>query len=151
MNLERRTFLVLGAAGLGLAGCMGDDAPPNLSVSASGGAGMNPGPDGSDRPVTLQVVQMTGSGAFDSADYFALQSPSSALGGEFVKADQIVLAPGASASRVIPLDARTTMIGVTAGFRNPAGKTVRTKIAAPASDSGLMISVGSGGISLTSA
>lgn len=149
--LDRRMFTLTGFAGLGfgLAACTEESA--SLAVSAQGLSGMNPGPDGSDRPVTVQVIQMSGTGAFDSADYFGLQDPSSALGGEFVKNDQIVLAPGGSASKVIPLDPRTTAIGVTAGFRDPAGKRVRSKIPVPASDSGLMISVGSGGISLASA
>lgn len=150
MLIQRRRFLVAGGATLVLAGCM-EDAPAVLNVNAQGQAGMNRGADGSDRPVTLSVLQMSGSTAFDTADIFALQDPASALGGELVKADQIVLAPGGSATRAIAVQPGTTVIGVTGGFIDPAGKTVRTKIAAPADDQGLIILVGPGGISLNTA
>lgn len=152
MTIPRRTFLLTtGAAGLVLAACTGEDPPPVLSVSAQAKAGMNPGPDGSDRPVTVTILQMSGSGNFDAADVFALQDPQSAVGGELIKADQIVLAPGGSAGKLITIQPGTSVIGVTGGFRNPAGKTVRSKIGAPGANQGLIISVGPGGISLTTA
>ncbi|MFD1343685.1 type VI secretion system lipoprotein TssJ [Litorisediminicola beolgyonensis] len=151
MILQRRTFFLMGSAGLLLAGCMGETPPTVLSVSAQGRAGMNPGPDGSDRPVTLTVLQISGTGAFDAADYFALQNPSAALGGELIKADQLVLAPGGTASRAIAVQPGTTAIGVTAGFRDPAGRTVRRRIAVPPPSTGLIISVGPDGISVNTA
>jgi type VI secretion system protein VasD len=154
MTQNRRSFLALGAlgaAGLALSGCM-DSGPAQLSVTAQGEPGMNPGGDGSDRPVTLQVVQMTGTGAFNAADVIALsQDPSAALGGEFVKSDRLVLAPGGTASATVPVDPRTTVIGVVGGFISPGGKSVRATVPAPSNDSGLAISVGSGGISVSSA
>ncbi|KMK65230.1 type VI secretion system lipoprotein TssJ [Puniceibacterium sp. IMCC21224] len=152
MILVRRTFLLSSAAGIGLilSGC-GEDAPNILTVRAQAGAGMNPGPDGSDRPVTLSILQLSGSGAFDAADYFALQNPASALGSDLVKADQLVLAPGGSASRAITIQPTTSIIGVVGGFINPTGRTVRSKIAAPGASQGLIISVGASGLSLATA
>ncbi len=148
MHFDRRTFLVAGAAGFGLAGCMGPTTA-NMSVSVQGRAGMNPGPDGKDRPVTVSILQMNGSSAFDAADYVSLQSPSSALGSELVKADQIVISGTSPESRVIPVQAGASVIGVVGGFRAPSGKVVRRKIAAPAKDAGLIISVGPNGISVS--
>lgn len=147
MLIDRRIFLTGTAALLGLAGCKEPEATV-LSVKASGSGGMNRGPDGADRPVTLTILQMRGSGAFDGSDYFALQNPSAALGGDLVKADQIVLAPGGTATSMITVEAGTTVIGVTAGFRDPAGKQFRGKVSAPAASAGLMISVGPGGVKL---
>ena len=152
MAIERREFILAGSAlsGLALAGCMGP-ASNNMSVSVQGRAGMNPGPDGKDRPVTVTILQMSGTSAFDSADYVSLQSPSSALGSELVKADQIVVTPGTPVSKVIPVQAGVSAIGIVGGFRDASGKVVRKKIAAPTKDSGLVIGVGSGGISVTAA
>lgn len=146
MLIDRRIFLTGSITFLGLSGC--GDSNAVLSVSAQGSAGMNPGPDGVDRAVTLNILQMRGSGAFDSADYYALQDPSAALGAEFVRADQIALAPGGTANKAITLQPDTSVVGVVAGFRDPAGKQFRGKISAPKSKAELIIMVGSGGIKL---
>ena len=150
MIFARRSFLMTSAAGLLLAGC-GPEEPTILTVTAQGMPGMNPGAGGSDRPVTLTILQLTGSGAFDAADYFALQDPASALGSDLVRSDQLVLAPGGRASRDITIQPTTSVIGVVGGFINPTGRTVRSKIAAPGASQGLLITVGSGGLSLAAA
>jgi type VI secretion system protein VasD len=122
--MERREFLV-GLTALGaLAACGG---PGAATVTVMATAGMNAGPDGADRPVSVQIIQMRGTGAFDSADYFGLQNPSGALGADFVKSDTIAVGPGKSASKTIGLDPSTTAIGVVAGFLNPSGKNFRAK------------------------
>lgn len=131
--MERREFLLASMA-LGLTACA-PSGPGVVTVLAQGVAGMNPGPDGADRPLTLTIVQLRSAGAFDSADFFALQNPSAALGGDLVKADQLALTPGAPKSLAIGLDPGTTMIGVIAGFRDPAGKNFRAKIAVSATES----------------
>lgn len=147
MTHSRRFVLLAGTGALALAACK-DAAAPVLSLRADARPGMNPGPDGSDRPVTVTVLQMSGSSNFDSADVFALQDPAGAAGAELVKADRIVLAPGASVSQAITLQPGATVVGVTAGFRDPAGKVLRRTVPAPGADSGLVISVGPGGISV---
>lgn len=151
MLIARRSFLLTATAGLVLVGCTPEKGPTILSVRAQGGAGMNPGSGGGDRPVTLSILQLSGSGAFDAADYFALQDPASALGADLIKADQLVLAPGGSASTAITIQPTTSVIGVVGGFINPTGRTVRSKIAAPGASQGLIISVGSNGLSLATA
>ena len=52
--IDRREFIVaIGATGL-LAACQsGPPKPSVISVNVTGGAGMNPGPGGGDRPVTV--------------------------------------------------------------------------------------------------
>src|SRR5690606_31167077 len=137
----RRTFLITSTLGAGalLAGCMGEADPAVLTISAQGATGMNPGPGGDDRPVTLTVLQLASAGAFDAADYYALQDPASVLGGDLIRSDQLVLAPGASASKAITIQTGVSVIGVVGGFRDPANRTVRAKIAAPAANSGLII------------
>lgn len=146
MTIDRRHLLLGGAALAALSACT--PATPTLTVNAQGAAGMNPGPDGADRPLTLTIVQMRGTGAFDAADVFALQNPSAALGGDFVKADQIVLSGGAPASKTVVLEPGVAAIGIVAGFRDPAGKIFRVKTAAPRRSSAVAVSVGSGGIAL---
>ncbi|MEX5729117.1 type VI secretion system protein VasD [Rhodovulum iodosum] len=147
-RIPRRYILAGGGAALFLAGCQA--GPGAVTVSAQGAAGMNPGPDGSDRPLTLTVMQLRGAAAFDGADFYALQTPAAALGGDLIKTDQIVLAPGGSASRVIGIETGAAVIGVVGGFRDPAGKVFRVKTAAPAKgDAGLIVRVGPGGLSLT--
>jgi type VI secretion system protein VasD len=145
--IGRRDFITGSASILVLASCM--PAAGSVTIAASAAAGANPGPDGAERPLTLQVVQMKGTGAFDGADFFALQSPQAALGGDFVKADQIVLAPGGSATKTIALDPGTTAIGIVGGFRSPAGKVFRVKSAVSAkANVSFAIGAGAGGLSL---
>lgn len=149
MPLDRRTILFGGAALAALAGCQG--ATPTLTVSAAGAPGMNPGPDGADRPLTLTIIQMRGTGAFDASDFFSLQDPASALGSEFVKADQIVLTAGTPASRTIAIQEGVAAVGIVAGFRDPTGKIYRVVTAAPSGATAVTVTVSPAGIALASA
>jgi type VI secretion system protein VasD len=78
--------------------------PGAVTIVAQGGGGHEPRPRRRDRPLTLQVLQLRGSGAFDGADFFGLQNASATLGGDLVKADTIVLAPGGKATKTIALE-----------------------------------------------
>lgn len=149
--IVRREFLI-GLVGFSALVSCGPAGPGSVTMVAQGVAGMNPGPDGSDRPLTLQIVQMRGSGAFDGKDFFSLQNPAAALGGDFIKADQITLAPSGKASKTIGLDAGVMMIGVIAGFRDPAGKVFRAKSAVSATEAvTFQLNVTANGISLVPA
>ena len=132
--MERREFLIA-SLGLVVVSACAPAGPGVVTIVAQGTAGMNPGPDGADRPLTLQIVQLRSAGAFDSADFFALQDPAAALGAEFIKADQIAITAGAPQTRAIGLDAGTTVIGVIAGFRDPGGKVFRAKAGVSATES----------------
>lgn len=147
--LNRRALLAAGATALLLVGCGGETAPTVLSVTAQGAAGMNSGTDGADRPVTVSILQLSGTGSFDAADYLALQDPATALGSDLIKADQLVVAPGASASIPVAVQAGTTAIGFTAGFRDPTGRSVRQRIAVPAASAPVSITIGPGGLAVT--
>lgn len=149
--IERREFLA-GMAGFGLLASCGPAGPGSVTVVAQGSAGMNPGADGADRPLTLQIVQLRGSGAFDGADFFTLQDPAAALGADLIKSEQIALAPGATATLTIGLDPGVTMIGVIAGYRDPAGKVFRAKSAVSPTDVvTFQVNVGASGIALVPA
>lgn len=147
-EFPRRAFLI-GGGTLLLVACA-PAGPGSVTLVAQGTAGMNPGPDGADRPLTLQVLQLRGAGAFDGADFFALQDPAKALGGDLVKADTIVLAPGGKATKTVTLEATTALIAVVAGFRDPAGKQFRAKSSVSATDSvTFQLDVTASGIKLT--
>ena len=147
----RRDFLI-GTAALGLVASCGPPGPGAVTVVAQGAAGMNPGPDGADRPLTLQLVQLRGTGAFDTADAFALQDPATALGADLIKAEQVALTAGVNVTKVIPLDPGVTAIGVIAGYRDPAGKMFRAKVAVGPTDTlTLALAVTASGITLTPA
>ncbi len=147
-EFPRRAFLIGGSAVL-LVACA-PAGPGAVTIVAQGAAGMNPGPDGADRPLTLQVLQLRGSGAFDGADFFGLQNASATLGGDLVKADTITLAPGGKATKTVALEATTAMIAVVAGFRDPAGKQFRAKSSVSPTDSvTFALDVTASGIKLT--
>ncbi|MGL4238482.1 type VI secretion system lipoprotein TssJ [Tabrizicola sp.] len=147
-GFPRRAFLI-GSGALVLVACA-PAGPGAVTIVAQGAAGMNPGPDGADRPLTLQVLQLRGAGAFDGADFFALQNPSGALGADLVKADTIALTAGASVTKTISLDPSTAILAIVAGFRDPAGKQFRAKSSVSPTDSvTFKLDVTAGGIKLT--
>jgi type VI secretion system protein VasD len=148
--IDRRGFIItLGAAGL-LAGCQSSPKPTTVTVNLRGQAGMNPGPGGGDRPVTVQLLRLKGTGALNSADYFALQSgPAGVLGGDLVGIDQVTVAPGGSATKTIGFEPEATSLGVVALVREPGGRTWRTSTAIPAGASTIVnVTLAGGGISL---
>ena len=149
MEVTRRSILAGAAALVSLAGCGGPKPPGTLTVTATGSPGMNPASDGTDRPLTLTVVQMRGASAFDGADVYSLQDPATALGSDFIKADQITLVPGTPVTKQIAVEMGAAVIGIVAGYRDPGGKTVRAKVAAPSSgDAALTVTATPGGISV---
>lgn len=147
-GIPRRAFLVGGSALL-LVACA-PAGPGAVTIVAQGAAGMNPGPDGADRPLTLQILQLRGAGAFDGADFYVLQNASATLGGDLVKADTIALAPGGKATKTLGLDPTTALIAVVAGYRDPAGKQFRAKSAVSPTDTvTFALDVTASGIKLT--
>jgi type VI secretion system protein VasD len=130
---DRRAFLAATGALALLAACGGEEPPPPgpavVTLAAQGGPGMNPSPDGSDRPVTLTVVRLKGTGAFNSADSFALQAdPGTALGAEMVGMQQLVVPAGGNATATITMEPEATHLGVIALLRDPAGKVWRSAV-----------------------
>jgi type VI secretion system protein VasD len=148
--IDRRVFIVaLGATGL-LSACQsGPPKPSAITVRVTGGAGMNPGPGGGDRPVTVLVMRLRSTGKFNSADYFALQGdPGAALGGDLIGSDQIAVGPGKTASKTITVEPDATALGFVALIREPGGRNWRTtKSVSPGSQFTVNVTLGSGGIS----
>ncbi|RWP87423.1 MAG: type VI secretion system lipoprotein TssJ [Mesorhizobium sp.] len=148
--IDRREFVVaLGAAGL-LAACQsGPPKPSVITVHMTGGGGMNPGPGGGDRPVTVLVMRLKSTGKFNSADYFALQGDAgTALAGDLIGSDQISVGPGKSASKTITVEPDATALGFVALIREPGGRNWRTtKSVSPGSKFTINVTLGSGGIS----
>ncbi|MBB6408611.1 type VI secretion system lipoprotein TssJ [Mesorhizobium sangaii] len=148
--IDRREFVVaLGATGL-LAACQsGPPKPSVITVNVTGGAGMNPGPGGGDRPVTVLVMRLKSAGKFNSADYFALQGDAgTALAGDLIGSDQIAVGPGKSASKTITVEPDATALGFVALIREPGGRNWRTtKSVSPGSKFTINVTLGSGGIS----
>lgn len=149
-HLRRRTALLLVAAGLGLAACGAEPPPPapSLQVTATGTAGMNLGPDGTDRPVVLSIVQMRGTTLFEAADAGALADPATALGAEFIRQDQLAVTAGDTATAEIAVDPGATAIGIVGGFRSLDGKVFRQVLPAPTGPTPVGIDVSPAGISL---
>ena len=84
--INRREFVIaLGATGL-LAACQeGPPQPSTVVLNFAGKPGMNLGPGGEERPVTVLIMRLKSTGAFNSADYFALQGDAAkALGADLL-------------------------------------------------------------------
>jgi type VI secretion system protein VasD len=148
--IHRRDFLVvIGAGGLAAACQSGPPKPSVVTVNLAGAAGMNPGPGGGDRPVTVMILRLKSTGAFNSADYFALQGgASAALGADLIGSDTVSVGPGKTASKTITVEPEATALGFVALIREPTGKTWRTtKSVSPGSKLTVNVRLGSGGIS----
>jgi type VI secretion system protein VasD len=148
--IDRREFIIaLGATGLVSACQSGPPKPSVITVNLAGGAGMNPGPGGGDRPVTVLVMRLKSTGKFNSADYFALQGDAgSALAGDLIGSDQIAVGPGKTASKTITVEPDATALGFVALIREPGGRNWRTtKSVSPGSQFTVNVKLGSGGIS----
>lgn len=148
--IHRRDFiLALGATGLVTACQSGPPKPSTVTINLAGQAGMNPGPGGGDRPVTVLIMRLKSAGKFNSADYFALQGDAgTALAGDLVGSDSIAVGPGATASKTITVEPEATTLGFVALIREPGGRTWRTtKSVSPGSTVTINVRLGSGGIS----
>lgn len=149
--IDRRMLIGTGACALVLGGCAGGPSgPAQLTISAQGGIGMNPGPDGSDRPVTVTILQLRSADAFNAADVFALQDPATALAADLVAMDQLAVSAGTSAAKTITGADGATVLGLVAGFRDPAGKTIRSVVPiVPGDSKTVAISLTSSGLSIS--
>ena len=151
-TLFSRRATLAGLGTLALISACGPKGPGTVDLSLSSTADANPGPDGSGRPLTLQILQLRGAAAFDAADPLALQDPATELGADLVKAESVTLAPGGTATKALVLDPSTTAVAVVAGYRNPAGKSVRAKAAvSPTGKSAFAVTAGPSGVTMTPA
>lgn len=147
---RREVLIALGATGL-VASCQsGPPKPSTITINVAGGPGMNAGPSGGDRPVTVMVYKLKSTAAFNSADYFTLQgNAAGTLGADLVGSDQIAVAPGKTASKTLTVEPEATALGFVALIREPNGKTWRgTKSVSSGSKFTVNVNLGKGGMSL---
>ncbi|HWK66938.1 MAG TPA: type VI secretion system lipoprotein TssJ [Rhizobiaceae bacterium] len=150
--IDRRGFiLALGATGLVSACQSGPPKPSAVTINLAGRAGMNPGPGGGDRPVTVLVMRLRSAGKFNSADYFALQGdPGAALGGDLIGSDQLAVGPGKIASKTITVEPEATTLGFVALVREPGGRTWRSSTSvSPGSKLTVNVAMGTGGMTVS--
>ncbi|MBN9077535.1 MAG: type VI secretion system-associated lipoprotein [Rhizobiales bacterium 65-79] len=148
--LDRRDFVLALCATGALTACQsGPPKPSSVVLNFAGVKGMNPGPDGSDRPVTVMIYRLRSTGKFNSADYFALEgNAAGTLGADLVGQDQVAIAPGRTASKAITVEADAAAIGLVALLRQPNGRTWRvTRSVSPGSKITVNVKLGPGGIS----
>jgi type VI secretion system protein VasD len=149
--LHRRAFLATAAAAV-LAACGGPPKPATVTVAVTGGAGMN-ARGGADRPVTVSILRLKDAGAFNSADYFALQEDAAgALGVDLVGMDQLAVAPGGTGSKTVTMEPEATTLGLMAALIDPAGRTWRTTVPVqPGSNVTVNVALGPSGLAVTTA
>jgi type VI secretion system protein VasD len=150
--MDRRAFLAIAAAGGLLAACGGKKppGPATVAVNVTGQPGMNPAPDGSDRPVTVTVLRLRDAGAFNSADMFALLGdPATAVSADLVGMDQLVVPPGGKAAKTVTMEPEAKYVGLLASFRDPGGKVWRQAVpVAPGTALTANVTLGPGGMEL---
>lgn len=129
-RLPRRGLLCAGGAVLLLAAC--GTKPPKpavVTLTATGGAGMNPAPSGAgDRPVTLRLLRLRDAGGFDAAAFAALQDPAAALGPTLLGMEEIVVGPGDTAAKTLTMESEAAALGVMAMLRDPSGRVWRVTL-----------------------
>ncbi|WP_299362924.1 type VI secretion system lipoprotein TssJ [uncultured Paracoccus sp.] len=134
------------------AACGGPKEPGSVELAISGQPGANTGPDGGDRPLMVQILQLRGTAAFDAVAPLDLQDPAAALGGDLVKAESVTLAPGGTVSRTLVLDPATTAVAVVGGYRVMTGKIVRARVpVSPTEKARFAVTAGPGGVTMAPA
>ncbi len=131
-----------------LAGCA---APPptavvvNMSATSDVNAATM---GGQGAPVQLRVYQLASPSAFSNAEFFQLFNQDQAtLGADLVKRDDLILAPGKTATLSLAPTAPVTALGLFAAYRNFAQVTWRAVAAVPAhKTTTLVVTAGQGGI-----
>jgi type VI secretion system protein VasD len=104
-----------------LAACASTPAVPKptaVEVTLVSAPDANSGPGGEAQPLSVRIFQISGAGAFETADFFALkQSPQTALGADFLDQTEVLLAPGATETVRFEADPATKHLGFAVGYR----------------------------------
>lgn len=122
MSRLRLGFCTLGMALGLLAGCGGPPPPPPptiINATITAGADANASASGDGAPVAVRIYQLVSPAAFNGAQFFPLFDKDAAtLGGDLVKRDDLLLAPGQSRSLTLQPEDRAHAIGVFAAYRD---------------------------------
>lgn len=146
-----RRHLLFGAGAAALLSACGakEPGPAVVDVSVTAQPGMNPAPDGADRPVTLLVLRLRDTGAFNAADYLAPQYPEAALGASLVGLNQLAVGPDSAATLSVTMEPDATALGFMAMLRDPSGKVWRAAIpVSPGSRISASVTLGPGGLAV---
>lgn len=161
LNLSRR-LLVVSAAGLFLAGCVGGggggglgglgggapEAQPSrtLTITLSASSNVNPGPDGGASPLPVQVYVLRSTGAFQSQDYFGLKGGGASS--DQVDSSSVSLRPGETKQVTVNTGTGGAYLGVIAGYRNIDSANWRATTSIGTSDA-YRVSAGRSSISIS--
>lgn len=107
--------------GIAVGGCSRDKAPdPSpVSVVLSASVDANPDRNGRPSPVLVRVYELKSTGAFETADFFAmLEQDRAVLGSEMVNSWEFQLDPGESTELDASFQAASGFLGVFAAYRN---------------------------------
>lgn len=132
---SRRALLALASA-LVLERCAAGPPPPAvLTLTVHAGADQNPDPTGHPAPVAFQLFQLSATGSFDRADFFALvEQKQQTLGTDLLASEQFVMPPSQTKTITRTLQKGTQFVGIAVLFRDIDHATWR--LAAPVAASG---------------
>ncbi|WP_233837990.1 type VI secretion system lipoprotein TssJ [Paraburkholderia sp. ZP32-5] len=127
--LRIASWLVLSGVGIGLTACSSTPVPvfkeqTNLRLRIAASENVNPNEWGNAAPIQVRVYELKSATAFESADFFTLQSEDKkVLGDDALVVDEFILRPGEQRDVMRKSNPATTVIGVLAGYRE-LGKSV---------------------------
>ncbi|MBB5414508.1 type VI secretion system lipoprotein TssJ [Paraburkholderia atlantica] len=122
-------WLALSGASAWLSGCASAPAPvikerTTLRLQIAANENVNPNEWGTAAPILVRVYELKSPTAFQTADFFTLQSDDKKiLGDDALVVDEFILRPGDTREIVRKSNPATTAIGVLAGYRD-LGKSV---------------------------
>jgi type VI secretion system protein VasD len=140
----RTAVLALLLTGL-LLGCGGRREPPpeppppppppttEIRLILAASSEVNPDPTGRPSPIAVRVLRLSGTRAFNEADFFQLdRDPAASLGRELIGEEtRFVLNPGDVRLVERELEPEERFIGVVAAYRDVAGSNWRAAVAVP--------------------
>ena len=117
--IARRAILAAGPAAL-LAACGAPPPPPAvLNLTIIGGKDQNPDPSGQPLSVSVRLIELGASAAFERADFFAIsEREQQTLGPDDLGSQEFVLRPGESRTVSRELKKGAQFVGITVGFRD---------------------------------
>jgi type VI secretion system protein VasD len=127
------TLLAALTCALTLAGCAAKPPKPaETKAMITASADVNPDSTGRPSPVVVRIFQLRGDAEFSGADFFALyEKEKETLGASLVLREEVVLRPGESQERILPLSPEARFLGVIAAYRDIRGAQWRQLVAAP--------------------
>lgn len=149
----RRGCLLAVAAATLLAACAAPEKPVTTPVTLTLVAAPDTNPDAQGRasPLVTRYYVLKAPGAFELADFFALQDKDTAtLGADLVQREEVVLRPGEQRAVRMTLAADTKALGFTGAYRDLSHARWRQSATlTPGQPLNLTVTFGAQGIALT--